>query len=230
MLGLVRLVHPAPALAVTLLAGVLALLLGGESGTVDAGRVALVVAAVAGSQVATGALNDWADRDRDAAAGRPKPIPQRLGRSRRRDGARGGRRRAPAGRLAPRRHVVHAARARRTGQRGRVRPVAVTHAGQRGAVRRELRHAAAVDRDRPRRAALPRRRRSAAGRPLRGGGAPGQHAARLRQRPRDGLARARSAPGSRRRRDGSRWRSAWRWGWASGSRSRSGDASRRRWR
>ena len=78
MLGLVRLVHPAPALAVTLLAAVLAVLLGGESGTLDAGRVGLVVAAVAGSQVATGALNDWADRDRDAAAGRPKPIPQRL--------------------------------------------------------------------------------------------------------------------------------------------------------
>ena len=28
--------------------------------------------------MATGALDDWADRDRDAAAGRPKPIPQRL--------------------------------------------------------------------------------------------------------------------------------------------------------
>lgn len=76
MLALARLVHPAPAMAVTVLAAVLAILLGGESGSIDGWRVALVVASVAGSQVATGALNDWADRDRDAAAGRRKPIPQ----------------------------------------------------------------------------------------------------------------------------------------------------------
>jgi 4-hydroxybenzoate polyprenyltransferase len=78
MVALARVVHPAPAIAVTVLAGVLAILLGGESGAINGLRVALVVAAVAGSQVATGALNDWADRNRDAAAGRPKPIAQGL--------------------------------------------------------------------------------------------------------------------------------------------------------
>lgn len=72
---LVRLVHPAPAAAVILLAGALTALLGSEQGRVDGWRVALVVAAVAGSQVLTGALNDWADRDRDAATGQAKPIP-----------------------------------------------------------------------------------------------------------------------------------------------------------
>jgi 4-hydroxybenzoate polyprenyltransferase len=41
-------------------------------------RIALVAAAVAGSQVVTGALNDWADRDRDAASGQDKPIPAGL--------------------------------------------------------------------------------------------------------------------------------------------------------
>jgi 4-hydroxybenzoate polyprenyltransferase len=78
MLALVRVIHPAPAAAVTVLSVVLAGILGSEAGTVDVGRVALVALAVAGSQVATGALNDWADRDRDAAAGRPKPIPSGL--------------------------------------------------------------------------------------------------------------------------------------------------------
>lgn len=78
MVALARLVHPAPAMAVTLLAAVLAILLGTETGAIDGWRVALVVTAVAGSQVATGALNDWADRNRDAAAGRPKPIAEGL--------------------------------------------------------------------------------------------------------------------------------------------------------
>ncbi len=58
-----------------LLAGALTVLLGSEQGRVDGWRVALVVAAVAGSQVLTGALNDWVDRDRDAATGQAKPIP-----------------------------------------------------------------------------------------------------------------------------------------------------------
>jgi 4-hydroxybenzoate polyprenyltransferase len=78
MLALLRLIHPAPAAAVTLLSVVLAAILGSEGGTLDVGRVVLVGFAVGGSQIATGALNDWADRDRDAAAGRPKPIPTGL--------------------------------------------------------------------------------------------------------------------------------------------------------
>jgi 4-hydroxybenzoate polyprenyltransferase len=73
---LLRLVHPAPALAVTLLSVALAAILG--AGSVDAWRILLVGCAVAGSQVLTGALNDWADRDRDAASGQAKPIPAGL--------------------------------------------------------------------------------------------------------------------------------------------------------
>ncbi len=76
MPALVRLVHPAPAAAVIVLSAVLATILASEAGSVDGGRIALITLAVAGSQVATGALNDWADRERDAVAARPKPIPQ----------------------------------------------------------------------------------------------------------------------------------------------------------
>jgi 4-hydroxybenzoate polyprenyltransferase len=45
-----------------------------QNGSVPLPRVLLIVLSVAGSQVATGALNDWADRDRDAASGQDKPI------------------------------------------------------------------------------------------------------------------------------------------------------------
>ena len=71
----VRLVHPAPALAVVALSAALALIISGQSGTTDPLRVLLTVVAVAGSQVATGASNDWADRDRDRLVRRDKPIP-----------------------------------------------------------------------------------------------------------------------------------------------------------
>ena len=71
---LLRLVHPAPAAAVVLLATALAAILAAEGGTVDLVRVALVGLAVTGSQIVTGALNDWADRERDAASGQRKPI------------------------------------------------------------------------------------------------------------------------------------------------------------
>lgn len=71
----VRLVHPAPAAAVVALSAALAVILAQQAGDTDAGRVILTVLAVAGSQVATGAVNDWADRGVDAAAGRDKPIP-----------------------------------------------------------------------------------------------------------------------------------------------------------
>ncbi|MGQ0607013.1 MAG: UbiA family prenyltransferase [Chloroflexota bacterium] len=76
MLGLVRLVHPAPTLAVVSLAAALATILGVQAG--EAGqwpRVVLVSLSVLGSQVLTGALNDWADRDRDAEVQPTKPIP-----------------------------------------------------------------------------------------------------------------------------------------------------------
>jgi 4-hydroxybenzoate polyprenyltransferase len=53
----------------------LAAIIAVQDGGVPAARVLLVVLAVAGSQVATGALNDWADRDRDSAARPEKPIP-----------------------------------------------------------------------------------------------------------------------------------------------------------
>jgi len=71
----IRLVHPAPAAAVTALSAVLALVIATQNGAVAVSRVLLVVLSVAGSQVATGALNDWADRHRDRNARPEKPIP-----------------------------------------------------------------------------------------------------------------------------------------------------------
>jgi len=74
--GVVRLVHPPPALAVVALSAALGGILATQSGEPPLGiRVVLTVLAVAGSQVLTGALNDWADRARDAVAQPEKPIP-----------------------------------------------------------------------------------------------------------------------------------------------------------
>jgi 4-hydroxybenzoate polyprenyltransferase len=70
-----RIIHPAPALAVVTLTAALAAVIDLQAGNSLDGRVLLLVLAVAGSQVATGALNDWADRDRDAQARPEKPIP-----------------------------------------------------------------------------------------------------------------------------------------------------------
>jgi 4-hydroxybenzoate polyprenyltransferase len=75
MLAVVRLVHPAPAAAVIVLSATLAAILSAGAGRpLLAPAVVLTVAAIAGSQVLTGALNDWADRERDAGR-RDKPIP-----------------------------------------------------------------------------------------------------------------------------------------------------------
>jgi 4-hydroxybenzoate polyprenyltransferase len=76
MLAAIRLIHPAPAIAVTLLSGVLgAILLAQEGRPIDE-RWWLTVLAIAGSQVFTGITNDLADAARDEAAGRiEKPIP-----------------------------------------------------------------------------------------------------------------------------------------------------------
>jgi 4-hydroxybenzoate polyprenyltransferase len=82
LLPILQLIHPAPALAVTCLsaalASILALQAGGDFPTA---RVALTTLSVLGSQVLIGALNDWADRDRDAgrsdkpiASGRVRPA------------------------------------------------------------------------------------------------------------------------------------------------------------
>ena len=73
--AVLALVHPAPAAAVVALSALLALVISAQVGDGAAWRVALVVVSIAGSQVATGALNDWADRDRDRAARPEKPIP-----------------------------------------------------------------------------------------------------------------------------------------------------------
>jgi 4-hydroxybenzoate polyprenyltransferase len=71
----VRLVHPAPALTVVALSAVLGAILAAQSGLAPGWRLVLTTLAVAGSQVLTGALNDWADRDRDRVAQPSKPIP-----------------------------------------------------------------------------------------------------------------------------------------------------------
>lgn len=76
--GLVRLVHPAPTVAVVILSSALAAILADQAGAVAPWRIGLTVLAVLGSQIATGALNDWADRDRDAVVQPGKPIPAGL--------------------------------------------------------------------------------------------------------------------------------------------------------
>lgn len=73
--GVVRLVHPAPTIAVVALSAALALILSAQAGGGRTDRAVLVTLAVLGSQILTGALNDWADRDRDRFAQRAKPIP-----------------------------------------------------------------------------------------------------------------------------------------------------------
>jgi 4-hydroxybenzoate polyprenyltransferase len=71
----VRLIHPAPAAAVTALSGLLALILAREAGPVDQAAVVLMTGSVAGSQVFTGATNDLADQARDASLRLGKPLP-----------------------------------------------------------------------------------------------------------------------------------------------------------
>lgn len=72
----VRLVHPAPTAAVTLLSGALATILAAEGGgPVDPATIALITASVLGSQVFTGATNDLTDQARDAILRPEKPLP-----------------------------------------------------------------------------------------------------------------------------------------------------------
>lgn len=76
MLGVVRVVHPAPATAVVALSLALSAILAAQAGLQPfAIRTWLTALAVLGSQVLTGAVNDWADRQRDAIAQPDKPIP-----------------------------------------------------------------------------------------------------------------------------------------------------------
>ncbi|WP_448611424.1 UbiA family prenyltransferase [Geodermatophilus sp. URMC 60] len=64
--------HPGPAVAVTVVAGLLALAAG-----VPAGRAALLTAAVLAGQASIGWSNDWLDADRDRAVARAdKPVVQ----------------------------------------------------------------------------------------------------------------------------------------------------------
>jgi 4-hydroxybenzoate polyprenyltransferase len=70
-----RIIHPAPALAVVLLSAALGAILLTQAGQPIDERWLLTVVSVAGSQVFTGATNDLADRTRDAAAARlEKPV------------------------------------------------------------------------------------------------------------------------------------------------------------
>lgn len=76
VLAIARLVHPAPAAAVVALSTALAAILSAEAtGSAWSVRVGLTALSVAGSQIATGAMNDWADRERDAVVQPTKPIP-----------------------------------------------------------------------------------------------------------------------------------------------------------
>jgi 4-hydroxybenzoate polyprenyltransferase len=71
----IRLIHPAPAAAVVLLAAALGAILATQAGVPLGERWLLTVVAVAGSQVFTGATNDIADRFRDATVRPEKPLP-----------------------------------------------------------------------------------------------------------------------------------------------------------
>jgi 4-hydroxybenzoate polyprenyltransferase len=74
--GIIRLVHPAPALTVVALSAALGAIVAAQAGAQPfSPRWALTTLAVAGSQILTGALNDWADRERDAVVQPTKPIP-----------------------------------------------------------------------------------------------------------------------------------------------------------
>ena len=75
MLAALRLIHPAPALAVVLLSAALGAILATQAGLPIDERWFFTVLAVAGSQVFTGASNDIADRTRDAEARPGKPLP-----------------------------------------------------------------------------------------------------------------------------------------------------------
>lgn len=71
----VRLVHPAPTLAVTTLSAALGAVLLNQAGRPLDDRWLATVAAVLGSQIFTGATNDLVDRSRDQAAARlEKPL------------------------------------------------------------------------------------------------------------------------------------------------------------
>ena len=71
----VRLVHPAPTLAVTALSGALGGILLAQAGRPLDERWLTTAVAVLGSQVFVGATNDLVDRGRDSAAGRlSKPL------------------------------------------------------------------------------------------------------------------------------------------------------------
>lgn len=70
-----RVIHPAPALAVVALSAALGAILSTQAGLPLGAGWLLTVVAVAGSQVFTGATNDIADRVRDTAGRPEKPIP-----------------------------------------------------------------------------------------------------------------------------------------------------------
>lgn len=75
VLAAIRLVHPAPTAAVTMLSSALGAIFLLESGRPLDGRWLALSAAVLGSQIFVGATNDLVDRSRDQAAGRiDKPL------------------------------------------------------------------------------------------------------------------------------------------------------------
>jgi 4-hydroxybenzoate polyprenyltransferase len=75
VLGTIRLVHPAPATTVVALTAALGGILLTQAGQPLGMRLLLTTLSVAGSQILTGALNDWADRRRDRLAQPTKPLP-----------------------------------------------------------------------------------------------------------------------------------------------------------
>lgn len=75
LLAAPRVIHLAPSIAVTAIAGILGAILVNQAGGTIGGRWWLTVATVGGSQVFIGATNDIVDRIRDTASGRvDKPL------------------------------------------------------------------------------------------------------------------------------------------------------------
>lgn len=76
LVAAVRLIHPAPALAVTALSAALGAILLDQAGRPIDERWAATVVSIAGSQIFVGVTNDLLDRPRDELAGRhSKPLP-----------------------------------------------------------------------------------------------------------------------------------------------------------
>ena len=176
----IRLIHPAPALAVIALTAALGAILATQAGVPIGDRWLFTVLAVAGSQVFTGATNDIADRFRDAAVRPEKPLPAGEAEPQRGDLGRLDRVGRPAGRVVAYRHAAAGAGSGGVWFGACLQPVPVSDAALPLPVPRQLRPASGLDRGRGRGPDRAGPAGDPAGRSVCDGSAPGQHAEGLR--------------------------------------------------